>query len=203
MVNTVNSRPDTPGKQDLRSRVLAERATTSPAQRDSEAAELALHIVGLVTPGSTVCAYMPVGREPGSPAMLDALRDHGAHVLLPIARDPGPLSWATYEGPDTLIRAPYGLLEPAGPAQPPEAIGTAAVVLLPALAVDRRGVRLGRGAGFYDRTLDLAAPGARLVAVVRDSEFFDELPEDPHDRRVNWALTPGRGPVRLGATPAE
>lgn len=203
MVNSVKSRPDTPGKQDWRSRVLAERASVSRAQRDSEAARLASHVVGLVTAGSTVCAYFPVGREPGSPAMLDALRGHGAHVLLPIARDPGPLSWATYNGPDDLVRAPYGLREPSGPAQPPEAIGTAAVVLLPALAVDRRGVRLGRGAGFYDRTLDLAAADARLVAVVRDSEVVDELPEDPHDRRVDWALTPGHGPVRLGTTVEE
>ena len=203
MVNCVYSRPDTPGKQDWRFRVLAARATASSTQRDSEAARLALHVVGLVTPGSTVCAYVPVGREPGSLAMLDALRDRGAHVLLPIARDPGPLSWATYDGTDELVRAPYGLREPAGPAQPPEAIGTAAVVLVPALAVDRRGVRLGRGAGFYDRTLDLAAPDARLVAVVRDSEVVDELPEDPHDRRVGWALTPGHGPVRLGITAEE
>ena len=56
----------------------------------------------------------------GSLAMLDALRDRGAHVLLPIAREPGPLSWATYDGTDALVRAPYGLREPAGPAQPPE-----------------------------------------------------------------------------------
>ncbi|HEY5853128.1 MAG TPA: 5-formyltetrahydrofolate cyclo-ligase [Aldersonia sp.] len=199
----MNTRPDTPGKQDWRARVLAERATTSPAQHDSEAAHLALHVVGLVTPRSTVCAYVPVGREPGSLAMLDALRHHGVQVLLPIARDPGPLSWAAYDGPDTLVRARYGLREPVGPVQPPAAIGTAAVVLLPALAVDRRGVRLGRGAGFYDRTLDLAAPDALLVAVVRDGEIVDELPEDPHDRRVDWALTPGHGPVRLGTTAGE
>ena len=46
-------------------------------------------------------------------------------------------------------------------------------MLVPALAVDRRGVRLGRGAGFYDRSLPLAAPAARLVAVVRDDELVD------------------------------
>lgn len=203
MVNRVNSRPDTPDKQGWRSRVLAERSTTSPAQHDSEAARLALHVVAFVVPGSTVCAYVPVGHEPGSLAMLDALRSHGAHVLLPIARDSGPLSWASYDGPDTLVRARYGLREPAGSVQPPQAIGTAAVVFLPALAVDRRGVRLGRGAGFYDRTLDLAGSDARLVAVVRDGEIVDELPEDPHDRRVGWALTPRRGPVRLGTAAGE
>ncbi|WP_307846232.1 5-formyltetrahydrofolate cyclo-ligase, partial [Rhodococcus sp. CX] len=67
----------------------------------------------------------------------------------------------------------------------------------PALAVDRRGVRLGRGAGFYDRTLHLADPSARLIAVVRDEELVDELPEDPHDIRMTHALTPSGGLTAL------
>jgi 5-formyltetrahydrofolate cyclo-ligase len=71
------------------------------------------------------------------------------------------------------------------------------VVLVPALAVDRRGNRLGRGAGFYDRSLIYAAPQARLVAVVRDEELVDELPADPHDVRMTHALTPSGGIVTL------
>ena len=69
---------------------------------------------------------------------------------------------------------------------------------MPALAVDRAGVRLGRGAGFYDRSLPLADPAARLVAVVRDDELVDRLPAEPHDVRMTHALTPGRGFVALG-----
>ena len=69
----------------------------------------------------------------------------------------------------------------------------AAVVLVPALAVDRHGVRLGRGAGFYDRTLSLADPSAALVAVVRDDELVAHLPAEPHDVRMTHALTPGAG----------
>jgi 5-formyltetrahydrofolate cyclo-ligase len=59
-------------------------------------------------------------------------------------------------------------------------------------------VRLGRGAGFYDRSLGLAASDARLITVVRDEELVSELPEDPHDVRMGWALTPGSGLVPLG-----
>jgi len=70
-------------------------------------------------------------------------------------------------------------------------------VLVPALAVDRRGVRLGRGGGFYDRSLPLCAPGARLVAVVRDEEVVDELPAEPHDVPMTHALTPGAGLIAL------
>jgi 5-formyltetrahydrofolate cyclo-ligase len=75
---------------------------------------------------------------------------------------------------------------------------TAQVVLVPALAVDRRGVRLGRGGGFYDRSLMLCGPGARLVAVVRDSEVLDEVPGEAHDVPMTHALTPGAGLLALG-----
>ncbi|WP_298273762.1 5-formyltetrahydrofolate cyclo-ligase, partial [uncultured Bradyrhizobium sp.] len=76
-------------------------------------------------------------------------------------------------------------------------VGEASAVLVPALAVDRRGTRLGRGAGFYDRTLQWAATMAPLVAIVRDDELVEELPNDPHDVRMTHAATPGLGVLDL------
>ncbi len=90
-----------------------------------------------------------------------------------------------------------GLREPQEPWLPAEAVADAAVVFVPALAVDRAGVRLGRGAGFYDRSLPLAE-AARLVAVIRDDELLDQVPSEPHDVRMTHALTPRRGLVELG-----
>lgn len=144
-----------------------------------------------------MAAYVPVGSEPGSLDLLDALRAETPVVLVPVAREPGPLHWAEYTGRDSLRAAPYGLSEPIGEILNPESVTGCALVFVPALAVDSRGVRLGRGAGFYDRTLDLVNPGVPIVAVVRDGELVDELPEEPHDRRATHALTPGRGLVRL------
>ena len=74
----------------------------------------------------------------------------------------------------------------------------ASVVLVPALAVDRRGVRLGRGGGYYDRSLSLRRPDAHLVAVVRDEEIVEEVPSEAHDVRMTHALTPRQGVVVLG-----
>ncbi len=125
--------------------------------------------------------------------MLDAAARAGVTVLLPIAGEPGPMSWAHYTGPDSLEPARHGLLEPSGPVLPPAAIGDAAVILVPALAVDRRGGRLGRGAGFYDRTLPLAAPDAWLVGVVYDDDLVDLLPTEDHDVRMTHVLTPAGG----------
>ncbi|TQF74041.1 5-formyltetrahydrofolate cyclo-ligase [Rhodococcus spelaei] len=183
-------------KSQWRERVLAARRTLDPDVRAAEdrAVAAAAHDLGTTAGASaTVCAYVPVGREPGSIEMVESLSLVVGRVLLPVAGAPGPLQWAPYRGRDALVRASFGLLEPARPHLPPEAVAEAALVLVPALAVDRRGVRLGRGAGFYDRSLALADPGARLIAVVRDDELVDQLPEDPHDIRMGEALTPARG----------
>jgi 5-formyltetrahydrofolate cyclo-ligase len=87
--------------------------------------------------------------------------------------------------------------EPTGPPLGITVIATAVLVLVPALAVDRRGIRLGRGGGHYDRTLPLARSGTPLVAIVRDDEVLASLPAEPHDFPVTAALTPGRGLLPL------
>ena len=163
---------------------------------------LAAHVDALVSDADTVCAYVPVGAEPGSAEMLDVLLRQADRVLLPVARSTADdaavaLQWGEYR-PGHLVTARFGLLEPAGPWLPPKALAEASTVLVPALAVDRSGVRLGRGGGFYDRTLVLRDPNARLIAVVRDQELFDEVPHEPHDVPMTHALTPGHGLVELG-----
>ena len=134
--------------------------------------------------------------------MLDVLLQRANRVLLPVARttaDNSPVALQRGEyRPGELVAARFGLLEPAGPWLPATALAEASVVLVPALAVDRTGVRLGRGRGFYDRTLVSRNPHARLVAVIRDEELLDELPHEPHDVPMTHALTPVRGLVELG-----
>ncbi|GAB2657075.1 5-formyltetrahydrofolate cyclo-ligase [Prescottella soli] len=198
-----------PTKAEWRTRVLGERRAVPPETRRAEAESLVEFVTSVTAVtadpevATTVCAYVPVGSEPGSLEMLDALRDAGRRVLLPITGEPGPLEWAEFTGRDDLVAAGYGLREPSGPVLPSTEVAAATVVLVPALAVDRHGVRLGRGAGFYDRTLGMARPDAMLVAVVRDSELVPQLPGDPHDVAMTHALTPGRGLVRLGAGDPE
>lgn len=149
-------------------------------------------------PGDPVCCYLPVGSEPGSPALVDALAGQGRRVLLPVVTGAAPLDWAAYAGPESLVPGPYGLLEPCGPLLGAAAIGLAGLVLVPALAVDRVGTRLGRGGGHYDRSLPLATAGTPLVAVVRDVELVDFLPAEPHDVRMTAALSPIGGMRPLG-----
>ncbi len=163
----------------------------------------AMQLTALLTSGrvvgrsQTLCAYVPIGSEPGSVQMLDEVAEHGVRILLPIVSGAAPLDWAWYDGREYLRPGPFGLRQPAGERLGAAALRIADVVLVPALAVDRSGTRLGRGAGHYDRSLSLAAPDTPLVAVVRDPELFDELPTEPHDVRMSGVLTPGRGLLRL------
>jgi 5-formyltetrahydrofolate cyclo-ligase len=191
-------------KHEVRSAVIRRRRALSADERESDAQCLLRHVPQITqtsasntrTPIKTVCAYVPIGAEPGSPAMLDALVDLGLRVLLPVTHADQPLCWGDYR-PGELVDAAFGLREPAAPHLEPDAVALAQVILVPALAVDRRGVRLGRGAGFYDRSLQLAAPGVRLVAVVRDDELVDRLPAERHDVQMTHALTPRAGLVAL------
>jgi 5-formyltetrahydrofolate cyclo-ligase len=82
------------------------------------------------------------------------------------------------------------LREPVGPRLGPDAIAQAVMIIVPALAVDSHGNRLGRGGGSYDRALARIAPGALTVALLHDGELLDELPAEEHDRRVRVAITP-------------
>lgn len=185
-------------KWELRRRLIAARRAVPVAVRAAEAAALAAIALPVDRP-ATVCGYWPVGAEPGSPELLDALVRRDCRVLLPLVTHRGPLDWAAYTGASSLRAGPLGLREPIGPPLGAAAIATAALVLVPALAVDWHGTRLGRGGGHYDRTLPLASPGIPLVAVVRDEEVLASVPAQPHDVPVTAALTPRRGLFTLPA----
>ncbi|WP_405492016.1 5-formyltetrahydrofolate cyclo-ligase [Streptomyces sp. NBC_00096] len=153
----------------------------------------------------TVAAYVSIGSEPGTRELLDALRAAGKDVLLPVLLPDNDLDWAAYGGPDTLAGVAHPgkmrLLEPAGPRLGPDAVTGADAVLLPGLAVDRRGMRLGRGGGSYDRVLErLERAGAHpaLVVLLYDDEVVARVPEEPHDHPVRAVATPS-GVVRFSS----
>jgi 5-formyltetrahydrofolate cyclo-ligase len=157
-----------------------------------------------VAAAGTVAAYYSVGTEPDTRGLLFALWKRGSYVILPVLLPDGDLDWASYEGPESLVPGPRGLLQPAEPVRGPEAIARAHVVLVPALGVDGRGHRLGRGAGSYDRALARVHGQVPVIALLYDDELLPGLPAEPHDRPVTaiarpthgvtWLLSPGGRP---------
>ncbi|WP_425587554.1 5-formyltetrahydrofolate cyclo-ligase [Streptomyces shaanxiensis] len=183
----------------LRREFLAVRSRLTADDVRASAVALAERALDLpeLAHARVVAAYVSVGTEPGTLALLDALRARGVRVLLPALLPDNDLDWGAYTGEDSLARVQHGklmaLLEPRGERLGADAVTDADVVLLPGLAVDARGMRLGRGGGSYDRVLarlERAGARASLVVLLYDSEVVERVPEEPHDRPVHAVVTP-------------
>jgi 5-formyltetrahydrofolate cyclo-ligase len=145
----------------------------------------------------TVAAYVSVGSEPATRGLVYALWKRGCYVLLPLLRADWDLDWASYEGPDSMVAGPRGLIEPAERPRGVTAVASADLVIVPALAADRQGRRLGRGGGSYDRALARVGPAVLTIALLYDGELLDSVPAGPHDQRVRAVAQPGEGISRL------
>jgi 5-formyltetrahydrofolate cyclo-ligase len=170
------------------------------AQQRADAGRLLRDAV-LATPetqmAGTVAAYVSIGAEPDTRGLVFALWKRGSYVLLPLLRPDGDLDWASYEGPDSLGPGPRGLLEPTAPPRGVTAITSADLVIVPALAVDRQGHRIGRGGGSYDRALARVGPAILTLALLYEGELLDEVPAGPHDQIVRSVAVPYEGIIRL------
>jgi 5-formyltetrahydrofolate cyclo-ligase len=183
-------------KDELRAALLLRRRNRSAAERAAAADALTTALLDGLRGAGTLAAFVPDPSEPGCGRLPSAYPELGARVLLPVIPASGRvLDWALYTGELELGR--YGLSQPPGERLGPLALQEADAVVVPALAVDRAGYRLGRGGGYYDRALVHARPDAVLVTMLFDDERVDELPREVHDRPVTAVVTPSAGWVDL------
>lgn len=180
----------------VRRRLAAGRRARTDAERESARAAIADHLIGPLSSCRRVAAYLPLPTEPLPASFAADLAATGVTVLVPVVTGASPLDWALADGPVTT--GARGITEPTGPRLGADAVRSCDVVLVPALAVDVRGGRLGRGGGHYDRTLAPWPTAAgmvrpRLIAVVFDDEVLDRVPTDALDRPVDAVVTPGGG----------
>jgi len=188
------SHPDPRPKAQVRGHKQALRATIRSARDrrpDAERSAFATRLAQWEPPEGTkrVSCFIGVGSEPDTGPLIERLRERGVEVLLPITLDDFSLDWALYTGPGDLADGRFGLREPTGPRLGAAGISSADVVVIPALAIDADGRRLGQGAGCYDRALPHVPADTLVLAVVFDDERLSEpLPEEAHDRRVDGVL---------------
>ena len=183
-------------KDELRDFLLSRRRARPVAERAAAADAVASALLQGLDGVRTLAAFVPDPDEPGNGRLPAAYTELGARILLPVIPTTGrTLDWAAYTG--ELEPGRFGLHHPIGPRLGATAIGDADAVVVPALAVDHFGFRLGRGGGYYDRALVHARPDAVLVTVVFDEERLAELPREIHDRPVTAVVTPSHGWVEL------
>lgn len=161
-------------KGSLRAELLARRRALTPEQRAEAGAALVAVLLPLVRAAARVATYEPRTDEPDTSRLLIERPD----ALLPELLTDGDLAWTARS--DRL-----GV----------EAIASCDLVLVPALAVDQRGVRLGRGGGSYDRALRRTS--ALTIALLYDGEHLAMLPSEPHDVPVDAVVTPSGGLQRV------
>jgi len=186
-------------KASLRTRLVAARRQLAPGQRSAAARSVRDAVLSLpeAQMAGTVAAYYSIETEPDTRGLVFGLWKRGTYVLLPVLRDDGDLDWASYEGPDSLRPGPRGLTEPSEPPRGVTAITSADLVVVPALAVDHSGQRLGRGGGSFDRALARVGASVPVVALLYDTEFLASVPAGPHDQPVRLVARPATGVTRL------
>ena len=149
------------------------------------------HALQAVSGMGSVAAYVSVHHEPCTHLLLERLRQRGVSVLLPVLGPRLSRCWGYYRGAgDLATRAPGRPPEPSGEVLPAEEVSRVEALIVPALAVDRHGRRLGQGGGWYDRMLPLRAEGAQVFAMVHPDELVaGPLPEEEHDVTVDAVVT--------------
>lgn len=208
-------------KRTLRHEAIGRRKRIDPAEHGSAGLRLAALMGDLPLPPAdtsdtagtagtadarpTVAAYVSMGSEIETRPLLDALLTAGYRVIVPRLGAGLDVGWGELGSTDLLtgVDVPgthHRPDEPEGETLPPESLADAGLVLVPALAVDRSGTRLGRGGGWYDRALGHRSPDCPVFAVCWDwevrGEGGDPLPREAHDLPVDGVMTPA-GVVRF------
>ncbi|WP_448203376.1 5-formyltetrahydrofolate cyclo-ligase [Azospirillum sp. sgz302134] len=179
-----------PAKDAARLQARAVRdAIADDAFRDSAARAVAERLrADVALPDGPVAGYWPLGSELDVRPLLLHLRTPERPVALPVSGPRGKaLTFRAWDPAVPLAAGRYGIFEPD--AGQPEVVPS--VLLVPMLAFDRRGHRLGYGAGYYDRTLDAlrAIRPVLAVGVAFAAQEVDAVPCADHDERLDWIIT--------------
>lgn len=186
-------------KQELRAAARRIRAEAFERQGQTAAAQIAAHGIGFAgaRPGTTVSGYSPIGDEIDPLPLMHRLAGERVLLALPAMQGRGePLRFHRWQPGDQRSEGRWGIREPLPSAPQAEP----AVMLVPLLAFDAEGYRLGYGGGFFDRTLAAARAAGPVIAIglAYDAQLMPALPRVDFDQRLDWVLTPS-GPRKCVA----
>lgn len=179
-------------KRALRAAVRLRRASRPAARRAANDHARTARLLDFLDSRTnlTVAAYLSGEEEPGTLEFVAWCAAHDIPVLLPVQRGESP-DWASYAGPDSLQLGPHGIAEPAGLPLGAATLAAVDVVVLPGLAGNEHGARLGRGGGWYDRALAGVAGPVRVL-LLNDDEVMAAIPTEVTDQPVDVIITETR-----------
>ncbi|MCK8468243.1 5-formyltetrahydrofolate cyclo-ligase [Microbacterium sp. KSW4-16] len=181
-------------KRALRADLRERRQLLSDAQREAAATAIGERLDALIDDlgARSISCFLSTTTEPGTREFVTRAVRRGIRVLLPVTRADGLLDWAVATEDDEIAEGLYGLPEPTGEVLGPIAVNDVELMIVPASAVDRSGMRMGWGRGYFDKTIGSMERCPPVYAVVYDSEVLDELPSEVHDQPVNGVVTPSQ-----------
>lgn len=181
-------------KRALRAELRERRQLLSDAQRDAAASAIGDRLDALIDGlgARSISCFLSTTTEPGTRAFVTRAVRRGIRVLLPITRSDGLLDWAVATEDDEIAEGLFGLPEPTGEVLGPIAVNDVDLMIIPAAAVDRSGMRMGWGRGYFDKTIGSMEKCPPVYAVIYDSEILDSLPREVHDQPVTGVVTPSQ-----------
>ena len=178
-------------KRALRAELRERRRITTSKERAEADAAITQNLIDLTSDlgSQSIAAYLSLPEEPGTRDFIHWAHENDIRVLLPVSRADGLLDWATYDAAeeDTDI---IGMPTPTSELLGPIAINSVDLIIVPAASVDRTGMRMGWGRGYFDKTLGSMENCPPVYAVIFDDELVDTVPSERHDQRVNGVVTP-------------
>ena len=186
------SDPIAAAKRAMRAELRERRQLLSQAARDAAADGIRVQLDELVAHvgARSMSCFLSIPTEPGTREFVAGAVARGIRVLLPITRADGLLDWSVATADGDIAEGMFGLPEPVGEVLGPIAVNDVDLLVIPAAAVDRSGMRLGWGRGYFDKTLGSMERCPPVYAVVYDSEVVDEVPSDRLDQPVTGVVTP-------------
>lgn len=184
--------PVASAKRALRAELRERRQQQSDAAREAAAQGIATQLTALVerTGARCVSCFLSTPTEPGTRLFVEEAVHRGIRVLLPISRTDGLLDWSVAAPDFDIAEGLFGLPEPVGDLLGSDALDEVDLMVIPAAAVDRNGMRMGWGRGYFDKTIAAMKNSPPIYAVVFDSEVVDDVPRDLHDQPVDGLVTP-------------
>jgi len=180
-------------KRALRADLRERRHTMTAAEREAATAGFTENLQSIVTDLSarSITCYLSSPTEPNTRPFVNWAEARGIRVLFPVSRDDGLLDWTVGEE-ETEVQGISGAPEPRGELLGPIAINDVDLIIVPAAAIDKTGLRMGWGRGYFDKTLGSMEKCPPVYAVVYDNEYVDDVPREVHDQPVNGLVTPTR-----------
>lgn len=171
-------------KRELRQQIRTQKRRLSAAELAVMSEDICSKVLALASwqEAGTLLLYYPLPDEVDVRLLIKDAFESGKKVLLPVVKG-DELELHLYEGEASLKEGAFGIMEPTGPLFAPEHYGEIELAIIPGMAFDSAGHRLGRGKGYYDRLLPNLRD-AKLIGVCFPFQFLEEVPAEAHDISV-------------------